>query len=122
MALTRVATAVLALELAACGELRSVVTLSSDIQKQYHLAANVAVNTSGTMRITFSTAALDSKQMDDAAREKFARDVATFAKARYAKSAQLNEIVINSVVVTSTGPMVVSRTTPQFSFPVRDLP
>jgi hypothetical protein len=106
---------------AACGELPRLVALSQEIRKEFHIAANVAVNRRGTMRITFSTASLDSMQLDDAARETFARSVATFAKSHYSKSSELADIVIGSVAVSSTGGMVVTRTTSQYSFPAREL-
>jgi hypothetical protein len=107
--------------LGACGDVKSVMALSSALQTQYHLPANVRINNGSHLAITFQNADRTLK-LDSLGRASFARDVAAFAKAHYSKASSLTDVTVAFANVSSTGPVTITRGEGQYVFQSSELP
>ena len=109
------------LTLGACGDLKEVMALSAALQEQYHAPANVSINNGSHLTVTFQNLPQESFKGDSAGKERFARDVAMFAKTHYRDSAKLDDIRIVFASVKSAGAITITRSDAPYSFAARDL-
>jgi hypothetical protein len=109
------------LTLGACVDLKEIMALSAALQEQYHAPANVSINNRSHLVVTFQNLPQESLKADSAGKERFARDVALFAKSHYRDSAKLDDITIVFANVKSAGAITITRSDAPYSFATRDL-
>jgi hypothetical protein len=105
-----------------CADIRDLGSLSGQLAQEFHAPASLNLSNGSHLRITFQNLPPGMYASADSGRQQFARDVARFAKAHYAKASQLQDITIAFTQVTNAGPVSVTRSDAPYSFPVRDLP
>lgn len=104
-----------------CADMKAVLALAADLQKEYHVQAAVNISNATDLTITFPQAAIDEMELDSAEHRAFARRVAMFAKAHYVNAAELERIRVTSSQTSSSGPLTITRTQTPYSFEVREL-
>lgn len=119
--LPRSVVVVAVLTMGACADLKEILALSAALQEQYHAPANVSINNGSHLVVTFQNLPQESLKADSVGKERFARDVATFAKTHYRDSAKLDDITIVFASVKSTGAITITRSDAPYSFATRDL-
>ena len=110
-----------ALTLGACADFKEILALSAALQEQYHAPANVMINNGSHLVVTFQNLPQESFKSDSAGKQRFARDVAMFAKAHYPDSAKLDDITIVFASVKSAGAITITRSDAPYSFATREL-
>jgi hypothetical protein len=105
-----------------CSDFKAMFALSAALQKEYHVPANVNLNNRTHLSITLQNLPAGLLDGDDSSRQRFARELATFAKSHYAESSRLDDITIAFANVRGYGPVTVTRTDAPFSFRIRELP
>ena len=105
-----------------CADLKALIALSSDLQSQYHMQANVHVSNDRHLTITFPSADLEAMKLDSAGRAGFAHDVASFTKSHYQKAAELEDISIAFQSKSSVLGAEVTVTEAPYHFRVSELP
>jgi hypothetical protein len=104
-----------------CADFKAMSGLANALHDEYGVAVGVNVSNDTELTITFPQDAIDRLKLDSAGTEEFARTVATFAKAHYAKSAGLAHIRVASVQSTRVGALKMTRTGGPYSFAVGEL-
>ena len=110
----------LTMALLGCGDLKNLVALSSALQEKYHVTPNVNIMNGSHLLITFQNMD-DLAKTDSAGRERFAREVATFAKAHYPEANHLEGIAVTFATVRSAGPLTMTNVDAPFSYHPADL-
>jgi len=105
-----------------CADLKDIMAVAGAVEKQYHMPVNVNLNNHSHLAITFQNASLESMKLDSTGVDGFARNVASFAKAHYAKRAELEDVSVVFARVSSTGPLTVTRTDAPYVFKASELP
>lgn len=105
----------------ACADLKALMDVASAIQDKYHMPASINVNNGTHMAITFQNADVASMKLDSAGMYDFARGVAAFAKAHYAKGSELEAVSVGFATVSSTGPITVTRRDAPYEFRAAEL-
>jgi hypothetical protein len=105
----------------ACGDLKDIMAVSTAVQEHYHMPASINLNNGSHLAITFQNASVQSLKLDSAGLDGFARGVAAFAKAHYAKAPQLEDVTVAFATVSSTGPLTVTRTEAPYRYRASEL-
>lgn len=111
-----------ALSAVGCADLKDIMAVAGAVEKQYHMPVNVNLNNGSHLAITFQNASLESMKLDSTGADGFARNVASFAKAHYAKRAELEDVSVVFARVSSAGPLTVTRTDAPYVFKASELP
>jgi hypothetical protein len=107
---------------AGCDDLKDIMAVAGAVEKQYHMPVHVNLNNGSHLAITFQNASLESMKLDSTGADGFARNVAAFAKAHYAKQAELEDVSVVFARVSSAGPLTVTRTDAPYVFKASELP
>lgn len=106
----------------ACADVKALMSLSSALQSQYHMQAQVHLKNRSHLTITFPTESIEALKLDSAGRAGFARDVAGFAKAHYQQASQLDDVSIAFASETRFAGAEVTRTETPYTFRAGELP
>lgn len=113
--------ALLAFLCGACSDVKDLYAFNSALQAQYGVPAEISVSAKH-LTITFQNAPKTMRPADSAALSSVARDVAIFAKRRYRKASQLEDVTIAFATVNSLGPITVTRKDAPYTFRLHELP
>jgi hypothetical protein len=106
---------------AGCSDVKDLLAFNSALQAQYGTPADITL--SGThLTITFENAPKSMLRADSAGSSSVARDVAIFAKRRYPKASQLEDVTVAFATVTDFGPIRLTRRDPPHTFRLHELP
>lgn len=108
--------------LAACADLKELMTFMGALQAEYRMPANVNLANGGHLQITFQSLTPDLQKADSSDRASFARDVAIFTKSHYPRPARLEDVTVAFANVSSMGPVTITRSDGAYSFRMRELP
>lgn len=106
----------------ACADVKALMSLSSALQSQYHMQAQVHLKNRSHLTITFPTESIEALKLDSAGRAGFARDVAAFAKAHYQQASQLDDVSIAFASETRFAGAEITRTETPYTFRAGELP
>ena len=106
----------------ACADVKALMSLSSALQSQYHMQAQVHLKNRSHLTITFPTESIEALKLDSAGRAGFARDVAAFTKAHYQQASQLDDVSIAFASETRFAGAEITRTETPYTFRAGELP
>jgi hypothetical protein len=115
------ATAVLAaIVVSGCQGLKDVMALYTALDQRFHQPMNVNLNNDSHLVITLVNA--PERELDDAGREDYAREIAAFARSRWPHRAQLDDITVAYSSVSKKGVVTYTSTTASYRWRLDELP
>lgn len=121
---TRLRTAAIAILAAivvtGCQALKDASALYTALDTRFHEPMNVNINNGSHLVITLVNAPED--ELDDAAREDYAREIAAFAKSRWAHPDQLDDITVAYSSVSKKGIVTYTNTSASYRWRLDELP
>ncbi|MFL5561468.1 MAG: hypothetical protein ACJ79K_08345 [Gemmatimonadaceae bacterium] len=114
-----VAAAVIALA-GGCEGMKDVMAEASALSDRFHEPMNININNGSHLVITLVNA--PERELDDAGREGYAREIAAFAKSHWPHPDALTDITVAYSSQSSTGPLTITRGNGSYRWTADELP
>lgn len=108
-----------AIAISGCETLKDASSLYTALDQRFHEPMNVNINNGSHLVITLVNAPED--ELDDAGREDYARQIAAFAKSRWAHPDQLDDITVAYSSVSKKGIVTYTNTSASYRWRLDEL-
>ena len=108
-----------AIAIGGCQSLKDVTTVYAALDKHFHEPMSVNINNGSHLLITLVNA--PESALDDAAREDYAREIATFAKSQWPHPDQLDDISVAFSTVSKKGVVTFTNTSGSYRWRIDEL-